>query len=198
MIEMMYVYFDKAGNIKAITDSENSQFENFEVATFPLKEVKIFLDKNPSDPGSYTINKIKRLDGIKYTLVKKNKEVTLTRTLDGYLCKIPAATNKTMISIINNTDDKLIKISFKQEIIEKYNAGAEDNVDEIFDFLNLGPLDIYITSKNNPYNLLYSFKYIPRELFDKGVLYFNYISKLKNTSAYAKKASCGYGYRERS
>ena len=197
MIEMMYVYFDKSGSIKAITDSVNNRFTDYEVTTFPLNDVKIFLDKTPANPGDYLITKTKGLDGIKYNLAKKNKKVILTRSLDGYLIKIPTITNKTMISITNNTTDKLIKISFRQDVIEMYHAGVEENVDEIFDFLNLGLLDVYITEKNNPYSLLYNFKYLPKELFDKGVLYFNYITKLTNTSAYAKKASLGYGYKER-
>lgn len=190
MIEMMYVYFDVAGNIKGISGSLTDIFSGYEYAMFPLSEI-------PADPSTHIINTVKRLDGIKHILVKKNKEIILARTLDGYLCKIPSMTNKTMISITNNTVDKLIKISFRQDIIQMYHAGSAENVDEIFDFLNLGPLDIYITEKNNPYNLLYSFKYTPKELFDKGILYFNYKTELKNISVYAKKASIGYGYKEK-
>jgi hypothetical protein len=199
MIEMMYVYFDKNGDIKAISGTLNDRFAEFEVATFPLEEIKIFLaDKNAANPGDYSVSKIKRLDGVKYSLVKKNKEIVYTRTLDGYLCKVPPITNKTMVSITNNTVDRIIRVSFRQDMIDGYNDGTGENISEIYDFLDLGPLDIYVTEKNNPYSLLYHFKYIPGELFDKGVLYFKYKMDLTNTSVYAKKLNNSYGYKEKS
>ena len=195
---MMYVFYDKNGDIKAITPSLDESFSNtYSIATFPLNDVEMFLtaQKNTFD---YYIKKIDTVTGSTHKLIKKQSTINYTRTLDSYLTKVEDVTSKgSIITIVNNTTKKVISINLLKDFKEMYNYGTDEEKESVSDFLKKGPSTIYLTKKNNPYWLLSSFSFTPAELFEKEILYFNYENKYNNTSIYTKKLINSYGYKEK-
>lgn len=198
ILVMMYVFYDKNGDIKAIAPSiDNFNDPNCSVATFPLSEVEGFLSGKKST-FNYQINKLTTPTGVKFSIVKKVIEVDYVRTLDNYLTEIgPYRKGETIISIVNQKSNKVILVEIASEFKAMYTDGNDDGKDSIDDFLKLGRISIHITKKHNPYHLLFSFSFTIQELFAKGRLYFNYEDECENTSAYTKKVIDGYGYKER-
>lgn len=194
----MYVFFDSNGDIKAITPSLDDGFNNtHSVATFPLEDVEMFLtaQKNTFD---YHIKKIDKITGSTYKLTKKQSTISYTRTLDSYLTKIENTTPKgNIITVVNNTKDRVISIELLKEFKEIYKNGSEDEQESVSDFLKKGTSILYLTKKNNPYWLLFSFSFIPQDLFEKEILYFNYENNYNDTSVYTKKLINSYGYKEK-
>jgi len=194
----MYVFYDKNGDIRAIAPSLND-FNDKEcsVAILPLPEVEGFLagKKNTFD---YQVNKIKTLSGEKFTITKKVIDVDYVRTLDNYLTEIGSPERgTTIISIVNQVSNKVVLVEIAPEFKEMYTYGSGDQKDTVDEFLKLGKTSVHITKKHNPYHLLFSFTFTAQELFNKGILYFNYEDECVNTSAYAKKIISGYGYKEK-
>jgi 16S rRNA C1402 (ribose-2'-O) methylase RsmI len=167
------------------------------VATFPLEDVEMFLtaQKNTFD---YHIKKIDKITGSTYKLTKKQSTISYTRTLDSYLTKIENTTPKgNIITVVNNTKDRVISIELLKEFKEIYKNGSEDEQESVSDFLKKGTSILYLTKKNNPYWLLFSFSFIPQDLFEKEILYFNYENNYNDTSVYTKKLINSYGYKEK-
>lgn len=198
VIVMMYVFYDKNGDIKAIAPSL-SDFNDKEcsVATMLLADVEMFLHgkRNPAD---YQIKKVKTLSGDKFTITKKIIEVDYVRTLDNYLTEIGLPIGgETIISIVNQKSNKVVLVEIAPEFRDIYTYGSGEQKDDVDDFLKLGKTSVHITKKHDPYHLLFSFSFTPNELFHKGKLYFNYEGECNNTSAYTKKIISGYGYKEK-
>lgn len=204
---LMYVFFDKNGDIKAITPSLDEQFSNCYSATFPIADVEMFLsaEKNTFD---YNVKKIEKFSGITYKIVRKKVHINYTRTLDSYLTKIlPISKDNNTIMIINDPTKKLITIELNKEYITLYRELMSDDIDDtdesddtvnssVLKFFNMGPSTIYVTKNNNPYHLLHSISFTPREFIAKEKLYFNYTGDYTNVSLYTKKLIGGYGFSE--
>ena len=99
--------------------------------------------------------------------------------------------------VVNNTKDRVISIELLKEFKEIYKNGSEDEQESVSDFLKKGTSILYLTKKNNPYWLLFSFSFIPQDLFEKEILYFNYENNYNDTSVYTKKLINSYGYKEK-
>lgn len=195
---LMYAFYDRNGDIKAITPSLDENFAaTHSVATFPLSEVEGFLvgSKNTFD---YRIKKVEKLAGITYKLVKKYSAISYTRSLDSYLTKIePAKITDNTITIVNDVVNKVISVHLAKEFKEMYENGTEEEQEDVSDFLNKGPSTMYVTKKNNPYHRMFSFTFTPKMLFDAEKLYFNYKDNYNDVSIYTKKLISGYGYKEK-
>lgn len=196
---MMYVYFDKNGDIKSISPApEDFLDKEFSAATFTLSEVEDFLTgkKNPFD---YQVKKSTSLAGASFKLLRKVVAITHTRTLDNYLTKIDERKEgKTpLIRVMNDTEQKVFSLEATKEFLAMATSGNEDYEEIVSDFTLNGTSTIYITQKNNPYSLLHSFSFLPSNLFEREKLYFPYADTYTNTSAYTKKLLTGYTYRER-
>jgi hypothetical protein len=194
---LMYVYYDKNGDIKAITPGLDESFSRIcDVATFPLSEVEMFLSGQKST-FEYTITKISSLAGDKFKLQKKPSAISYTRTLDSYLTKIEPARQGKIIIVENDTIAKTINIYLSADFRELQRYGSEEEQESVDDFIRYGYSTIYITERNNPYNLRHTVTFSPRELFEKGSLHFSHENDYTNSSAYTKKIIAGYGYKER-
>ena len=198
ILVMMYVFYDKNGDIKAIAPSADSFNDpNCSVATFPLSEVEGFLSGKKST-FNYQVQKLTTLAGVKFSITKKVVDVDYARTLDNYLTEIGIyKRDETIISVVNQKSHKVILVEIATEFKDMYTQGSDDEKDLVDDFLKLGRISIYITKKHNPYHLLFSFSFTIQEFFTKGKLYFNYEDECENTSAYTKKLIEGYGYKEK-
>jgi hypothetical protein len=194
----MYVFFDKNGDIKAITPVLDEGLSLvFSSANFPLTEVEGFLkaEKNTFD---YQVRRTERIVGETFTLVKKQSLVNYTRTLDSYLTKIENAKRiNNILTVTNDTIKKVIVVELAKEFKEMFVSGTEEDQELVSKFIGHGPTTMYLTKKDNPYHLLYTFSFLPRDLFETERLYFTYEGDYTNTSIYTKKIINGYGYRER-
>jgi hypothetical protein len=201
-LTMMYVHFDKNGEIKAISPSiDDGLGLDLSNATFLLSEVEEFLlgRLNPSD---YKIQELKRLDAVKYKIVRKATEVKRrqVRTLDTFLTKVADTVSEIdddQLIITNNISGKVISIRLAKSVKEMYTNGTNEEAELVDEFLNRGDSTIYITQKNNPHYLLFSFNFSPTDLFEKQILYFEYENDCSNSSAYTKKIIAKYRYREK-
>ena len=198
---LMYVFYDVNGDIKAITPSLDENFAgSFSVATFPLPVVEKFLT-GKSNTFDYKIKKVEKSSGIKYVLMKKFTTINYTRSLDSYLTKVETTAineyNYSGIIIINDVVNKVFTVRLSKDIKDLYKNGTEEEQERVSDFLNKGPSTVYITKRNNPYHLLFSFVLTPRALFDTEKLYFNYTDTYKDVSMYTKKLISGYEYKEK-
>lgn len=194
---LMYVYFDNNGDIKAITPSENNVIgKEYDYVMLPLKEVEPFI-MGIRNTFEYTIKKIKKPGGHTYKLLKKFSEINVTRSLDSYLTKVPNDTfDEYVLKIVAHTKSSKISLVMSPSYKEMYQYGSEEQIEEIDTFINSPKSIIYITEKNNPYNLYYNLEFLPRELFEKSMLDFQ-ISKavdLRNTSVYTKRLVDSYCY----
>lgn len=196
---LMYVFYDKNGDIKAITPTLDEFFSNnFSSATFPLSEVEMFLtaQRNTFD---YKVKQTDRISGTVFTLIKKQSNVNYTRTLDSYLTKVEDAKRfEDILTITNITDDNVISVEINKDFKELYikNECTEEQQESIATFFTSGPSVVYLTKKNNPYHLLFSFTFTPIDLIRVDKLYFNYTGDYTDTSVYTKKLIIGYGYKE--
>lgn len=201
-LTMMYVHFDKNGEIKAISPSVDDGIGmDLSNSTFLLSEVEEFLagKLNPSD---YKIQELKRLDGVKYKIVRKASEVKRrqVRTLDTFLTKVPdttVGTDSDLLIITNTISEKTISVRLAKSVKEMYTSGTNEEAELVDEFLNRGNSTVYITQKNNPHYLLFSFNFSPTDLFEKEILYFEYKNDCSNASAYTKKIIAKYRYREK-
>jgi hypothetical protein len=193
----MYVFYDKNGDIKAITPNIDKNLENiYFMVTFPLSEVEMFLTarKNTFD---YQIKRFDKLDGTTYKFIKKTSNVIFTRTLDSYLTKVDDTTPYgAILTITNVTYDNVIIVELAKEFREIYENNSEDQ-EGLLKFINSGPSALYLTRKNNPYHLLFSCIFSPKELFSVERLYFNYDGNYTDVSIYTKKLINGYVYKEK-
>lgn len=196
---LMYVYYDRGGDIKAIMPNSNHEFDtNFQSTMLPLSEVSDFLlgKKNTVDYQVKVTGKSTSLA----KLSRKSDSLNYKRTLNNCLTKIEAYVKSENVIII--THDMVYK-NFSVELSEKfkdlYENGNEDEQEVIKNLLISRASVLYVTKKNNPYHLLYKFTFLPSELFEKGKLYFSYDAILEDISIYTRKLveGQGYGFREK-
>lgn len=196
---MMYLYFDKNGDIKSISPTPDSHLEeSFSPSTFMLSEVEDFLTgkKNPSD---YQVKKATNLAGEGFKLLRKVVTVTHTRTMDNYLTKVEGKKKGSapLVKITNDVERKVVSVEVTKEFLAMTTSDDEDEEEIVNDFLLNGISTVYITRKNNPYAHMLTITFLPSHLFEKVKLYFPYTETYTNTSAYTKKLLDGYSYREK-
>lgn len=193
----MYVFYDEDGEIKAIAPSRNDfHDESCSIAMFPLSDVEPFI-QGKKNTFNYIVKKIKNFTGERFILTQKVIEVNYVRTLDNYLTEIGnIEPDTTIISIINDKKFKVVKIELASDFRSLYTSGSETDRDIINEIIESGRTAIHLTEKHNPYYLLFSMSFSPKELFEKGRLSFKYTGIVKNASAYTKKIVSGYGYKE--
>ena len=194
----MHVYFDDAGNVHAISPSENAEFsESNQCILLPLSEVEIFLT-GKANLLDYTVlaNKVK--GETKYKLIKKTHQINYIRNLDNYLTKM-SSTNEHNAAVIigNNLSQKILTLAISADFKNFYTDGTEEQQAIVSEFLTQGVTSVYITKRNDPYSLLFSVNFLPKNLFNSEVLHLRYNLSCSNTSAYAKKSAGGFVYTER-
>lgn len=194
---LMYVYFDKNGDIKAISPSETLQYsKDYEHTMLPLEEVEAFI-LGKKNSFEYAIKKINRISGSTYKLTKKFNSINFVRTLDNYLTRIPnKISDESIIRIVIENAKKKAIITLNENFKQMYEYGTEEEKEEIDKFNSYGISWIYLTEENNPYKLITAIDFSPKELFDKGKLYFDIKDglDLKNSSAYTKRLVSNYTY----
>lgn len=192
---MMYVWYDKNGDIKAITPSLSGVGNEYTSAIFPLHEVEPFLNSSRST-FDFHIRKV----NASYRIVKKDKVVNYTRTEETYLTKVREVSNSpNTLIFVNDTANKVISVELDRDVIYaiKNNGelidGKEHPTTALF---NSGLCTAYLTKKNNPYHLLFTFRFDPSTLLTTDTLYFKYDSVYNDTSIYTKKIIDGYFFKE--
>ena len=189
---LMYVFFDINGDIKAITPNLCNIGDEFLSATFPISEVESFLN---SSKNTFDYH-IKSING-SYKIVKKVRNITYTKTLDSYLTKVDDISNSGTLKFINDTTNKLISIELDRDIIFNMNQELHQDTERVTDILfNSGPCVAYLTKKNNPYHLLFTFTFSPKDFLTINRLNFSYNGVYNNTSIYTKKLINGYCFKE--
>lgn len=195
---LMYVYFDRNGDIKAITPTASEVFsKDYEHMMVPLTEVEPFImgTKNTFD---YTVKRIKKVTGESFKLIRKVASVNITRSLDNYLTKISPyhLDSDPVLRVIYKARYNVISLFLNETYKQLYNDGLEEEIEQIEAFLNSGRSIIYITEKNNPYSLLFSFEFLPKDLFENLTLDFPVGEEvdLRNSSAYTKRLVDSYQY----
>jgi hypothetical protein len=171
---MMYVYYDTQGNIKSITPVPDKLFEEeFQTATIPLSEVEIFLTgkRNPFD---FVVKKINNGIASEFKIIRKDNNISITRSLDNYLTVIDIENEAPIIDIVVRPADKKIVIKLNNVFRELLTIGTEEEQNSVNEFLKNSDSSIYITKENDPYHLLHTITFSPRNLFDNSVLYFDY------------------------
>lgn len=193
---LMYVYFDKKGDIKAITPREDSSFSaDYSYAMMPVADVESFL-VGKHNPFDYTVKKNQKLGGPAYVISKKVSVVNLVRSIDNYVTKISETEKSPIIRIIVNARNHTVSIALTDGFKDLYENGSVEEQESVIEFLESGLSTVYLTRKNNPYSLLYNITFSPKELFDRGRMSFNCPETLdlRNSSAYTKRLVNSYRY----
>jgi hypothetical protein len=195
---LMHVYFDSFGEIRAITPSPDDTQTDLLSYVFPLSVVENFLT-SVSNPADYRVKIYNDPTGKKYKIEKKIKTVNYVRNLDSYLTKLDDEITGTLntVIIINDTSKKKFTASISKDFKDLYHMGVEEEQKEVSRFLESGLITVYITKKNDPYSLLFSFNLSPNKLFELNTIAIKYDIDCKSSSAYAKKVIGGYLYLER-
>lgn len=195
---LIYVYYDKTGDIKAITPVPDDNLSSeFEYTMLALAEVEGFLrgQKNSFD---YRIKKIYTAAGdAKHALVKKHLDVAVTRSLDSYLTQVSEIeASNSVIQIITNPNTCKITLLLNKDYKALQETGTIEEREGLLDFAESGPSTVYITRKNNPYHLLYTLSFVPKLLLDETRMEFKYPETidLRNSSAYTKRLVSNYVY----
>lgn len=191
---LMYVYYDRVGEIKAITPTPDFG-ESFNVAMFPIGDVEMFLT-GQRNPFEYQIKEVPRASSVTYKIVRKQTQVLTTRTLDNYLTKVSSSGDIVpILRIVNDVKKKTITLKLDPYFIDMYKMGTDEEQEDVGEFIRSGESTLYFTSKDNPYHMYYSIRFLPRELFEKEILVFEYGDiDLSNASVYTKKIVKTYGY----
>ncbi|HEY6435521.1 MAG TPA: hypothetical protein VIY47_02950 [Ignavibacteriaceae bacterium] len=196
-LDLMYVYFDKAGNIKTISNElQTLPDDQYSVTMFPLSEVESFLlgKKNPYD---FYIKVTKRATGTEYKIVRKEPiTANYVRTLDAFLTeirKMPRSRDANLL-ITNFTTEKKIVLDLSSVLAVLLEEGTDDEQDAITSFINTPQSSIFFTVKGDPFFLLHIVTFVPRELFSEGTLHFEYDKDLSETSLFTKKIVDKYSY----
>ena len=198
-LEMMYLTFDIRGEIKSIAPSPAyNQDPAFTVATFPLKEVEDFLLAKKST-FDYYIQRVRKVGGKEYKITRKVSEVSYVRTLDNFLTEIKAMVRirDAVIGVENFLEEKKIKLTVNPILKIMLEEGTDEEIDNIENFINAPVSYIFFTRKNDPYLHLHTISFLPKELFEKEELLFDYEADLSNASVYTRKVVEGYSYSTR-
>jgi len=197
MLEMMYVYFDSNGDIKTISPDPVIVSDSYSVATFPLTEVKEILEgkRNPFD---FYVKLTKGIAGTSYKITRKQSlEISLIRTLDNFLTEVKTMSKSAdaFLLIENIVKEKKIKISLNKSVKNLLEEISDTEQDTVNSFINHTSTSLFFTRKNDPYFLLHTLIFSPKELFEKSELFWDYNVDLSDSSVYTKKLLDGYSYR---
>lgn len=192
---MMYVYFDELGDIKCISPAINPIFIGYKYSTLPLSDVEPFLSakKNPID---YCMKPVKRVTDVTYKLTRKPVlAVNQLRILDGFLTEVETYARSVEANILIEIfpKDKILKISINPDIKSLHEDGTDEEIEKINTLINTTSSSLFFTRKRDPYYLLETVNFSPRELFSHGIIHVSYTGDLENTSIYTKKIIDGYG-----
>jgi hypothetical protein len=199
MLEMMYVYFDINGDIKTISPDPVIVSDSYTVATFPLSEVKDILEGN-KNPFDFYVKSSKGIGGTTHKITRKQVlEVSYVRTLDNFLTEVGTMKKSAdaFVLIENFTKEKKIKISLNAVVKMLLNEGDDKDQETVTSFINNPSTSLFFTRKKDPYFLLHTLIFSPRELFEKSELFWDYNVDLSASSVYTKKLLDGYSYRIR-
>jgi hypothetical protein len=187
---LMHVYYDKNGDIKAISPSSVGELDkSYSYALLPFSDVEPFI-LGKRNTAEYMIKKT-------VTLSKKYLKVNLTRSMDNYLAKVSTDPEfSEVVKIVVNTKQKMITLLLNSSYKDIYEIGTEDERDKMDGFIKSNISHIYITEKNNPYSLLESISFLPKDLFESSRLEFKYHEDLdlSSSSAYTKGLMSTYQY----
>jgi hypothetical protein len=196
---LMYVYYDKNGDIKAITPSlDVSLSDQCAVATFPLTEVEAFLT-GQKKTFDYTVKKIQRAVGESFKISRKEYKINLARSLENYITQVSTARDEEpILTITAYLGSSTIKLEIDPLFKDLLDSG-HDAEEDVQNFINHPSSALYFTRKNNPYHLLHTLVYKPRVLLDSGSMIFELKDTidLSNSSVYTKKIVASYGYKIR-
>lgn len=197
MLEMMYVYSDANGDIKAISPDPVIVSDSYSVAMFPLTEVKDILEgkKNPFD---FYVKISKNIAGTTHKITRKQVlEISYIRTLDNFLTEVKTMSKSAdaFVLIENFTKEKKIKISLNDIVKVLLHEGDDKDQEAVTSFINNTSTALFFTRKGDPYFLLHTLTFSPKELFDKGELYWDYNVDISDSSVYTKKILDKYSYR---
>lgn len=197
ILEMMYVYFDANGDIKTISPDPIIVSESYSVRTFPLPEVEEFLTgkKNPFD---YYVKATKSIAGPTHKITRKQVlDINYVRTLDNFLTEIQTMpkSSDAFVLIENIIAEKKIKITLNKVVKVLLEDGSDTDQETVTSFINHASASLFFTRKSDPYSLLHTLIFSPKELFDKSELYWDYAVDLSNSSVYTKILLDGYSYR---
>lgn len=199
-LTMMYVYFDDKGNIKAISPDSNAVSESlYKTAMFPLADVESFLTakKNTFD---FYVKVIEKFSRVEYKITKKQVlEVSHLRTLETSLTEITTniVSKNTIILIENFISTKCIKITITPELKYLQSDGNEEDQVSVTNFINTPTTPLFFTRKHDPYFLIHTMFFNPKELFDKNEIVIPYETDLSNLSIFTRKIVNKYTYIER-
>lgn len=195
ILVMMYVVFDKNGDIKSIGPTLPSEVEHYTTATFPLREVEEFLTgkKNPFD---YYVKVTK--NPITYKITRKAVSVVnYVRTLDHFLTEVPRLPKSSNASILIEAfiEDRKIKVSIGPSLRIMCDDPETDEQEEIVNTFKSTPnIQLFFTNKGDPYHLLYTYNVLPKMLLNDGEMLEDCNVDLSNSSVYTKKIIDGYSY----
>jgi len=195
VLEMMYVYFDTAGEIKSISPELTELPEGQFVTTTLLSEVKDFLlgKKNISE---YYIKNLG--NGKHFALTKKVSQiVSQVRTLDNFLSEIHTMprSKDAFVLIENFIIEKKIRISLGTIVKLLFDVGTDEDQEMINSFISQTQSCLFFTKKGDPYSLLHSIIFSPKELFSRDVIEFSHDIDLSDASVYTKRLLDRYSYR---
>jgi len=194
---LMYVYYDKNGDIRSITPEEDMNLsKSYSHVFMPLSEVEDFI-LGKKNSFEYVVKKIEKISGDKYILAKKFTNIVFARSMDNYLTKISSTSSiEPVVRVIVNPSTNKIVLLLNQSFKDMYEYGTYEEKEKIEDFVLAGYSDIHFTEKNNPYNLYTSISFLPKELFDKLRLDFKYDETidLSSCSAYTKRLVSSYQF----
>lgn len=195
-VEMMYVYFDEAGDIKTISPDPVDTTYGYSVSTFLLSDVECFCRgiKNPSD---YRVKSSKHTTGVSYSIIRKHVlVVSHVRTLDKYLTEVGTmpTSSDAFVLIENIVNENKIRVSINPVLRSMLAEGTDEDQEAVTFLLGNATTSLFFTPKNDPYMLLHTFTFSPAELFALGEMYQQYTVDLTKTSVYTKKLIDKYSY----
>jgi len=150
------------------------------------------------NPFDFKIKKIPRVGGDKFKLVRKESNISFTRNLDSYLTKVDTSNDaEPIIRIATILNKNIISIKIDPIFKDLSVIGTDEEKEDVENFINHRPVTLYITKQNNPYHLLKTIVFSPKELFDKDALGFEFDAglDLSHSSVYTKKIVSSYGYK---
>lgn len=193
-LPMMYVYFDTTGSIKSISPSLISLEEGISVATLLLSEVDDFLVGKKSVTDYY----MKRL-GTHYKLTKRIiPTANQVRSLDNFLTEIHTMpkSKDAYVLIENYPKSKTIRISINDIVMILAEEGTDEDQERVKAFSVQAKSFLFFTEPRNPFALIYTLEFSPKELLRDKELLFSYGVDLSNVSVYTKRLIERYSYKK--
>ena len=197
---LMYVYFDQAGDIKAISPDVISSYTGvYSSATFPLSQVSMFLEGKVNTFNYFVKKDVKGFSGEYFIAPKSSVQVSSLRTLDSYLVDISKNTEveNSMMYIHNDTLARSITVVINPELNRLQENGNDSEKKFVEAFINIGEISLFFTKKNDPYYLHFTLDFQVAELYRAGTLYLEHDLDLSKSSVFTRKITNGYRYIER-